>query len=75
MSILCVLSVLPECMYVYHLHAWCAWKPEEAIRSPGKDATDSCELSFWCWNLGPLEELPVPLTAEPSLQPWSSAYK
>ena len=42
----------------------------EDVRSPGTAVTDSCELLCWCWalNPGPLEEEPVLLTAEPSLQ-------
>ena len=33
--------------------------------------TDGCEAACGCWELnsGPLKELPVLLTAEPSLQP------
>ena len=43
----------------------------EGIRSPGTGVTNSCELPCGCWdlNLGLLEEQPVLLTAEPSLQP------
>ena len=43
----------------------------EDARSSGTRVTDSCELSCGCWrlNLGPLEEQPVLLTAEPSFQP------
>jgi len=39
--------------------------------SPGTGVTDSCELTCGCWELkpGPLEEQPVLLTSEPSLQP------
>ena len=42
----------------------------EGIRSSGTGVTDSCELPCGCWGLnpGPLEEQPVVLTAEPSLQ-------
>jgi hypothetical protein len=42
----------------------------EGARSPGTEVTDSCELPCGCWelNLGPLEEQPVLLTMEPSLQ-------
>ena len=42
----------------------------EDIRSPGNRVRDDCELSCGCWELnsGPLEEQPVLLTAEPSLQ-------
>ena len=45
---------------------WC-----EGVGSPGIGVTDNCELSHECWelNLGPLEEQPVLLTTEPSLQP------
>jgi hypothetical protein len=36
----------------------------------------SCELPYGCWelNLGPLEEQPVLLTAEPSHQPHISVF-
>jgi hypothetical protein len=42
----------------------------EGIRLPETGVTDSCELPCGCWELylGPLEEQPVLLTAEPSLQ-------
>ena len=48
------ISVLPACV---------------SVRFPGTRITDSCELLCGCWelNLGPLEEQPVLLTAEPSL--------
>ncbi|KAL6074356.1 hypothetical protein STEG23_012106, partial [Scotinomys teguina] len=46
-------------------------------RSPGTGVTDSCELpcGFWDLNPGPLEEQPVLLTAEPSLQPPETCFK
>jgi hypothetical protein len=52
------------------MYARCLWRPEEGIRSLGTGVTDGCELSceFWESNLGPLEEQPVLLTLEPSLQ-------
>jgi hypothetical protein len=36
-----------------------------------------CEPPSGCWELnsGPLEEHPVLLTAEPSLQPWKLSYE
>jgi hypothetical protein len=45
-------------------------RPEEGIGSPMPKATNSCELSFGCWelNMGPLKEQ-VFYTAESSLQP------
>ena len=42
----------------------------EGVGYPGTRVTDSCELLCRDWelSLGPLEEQPVLLTAEPSLQ-------
>ena len=42
----------------------------EGVRSPGTGVIDSCDLLCGCWELnsGPLEELPMLLTTEPSLQ-------
>lgn len=28
------MSVWPTHMYMYHIHAWCLWKPEVGIKSP-----------------------------------------
>ena len=44
--------------------------PCEGDRCPGTGITDSCGLPCGCWelNLDPLEEQPVLLTTEPSLQ-------
>ena len=43
----------------------------EGVESPGTGVTESCELPCGCWDLnpGPLEEQPVFLSAESSLQP------
>ena len=43
----------------------------EGVRSPGTGVTDRCEVPCGCWELNPgsLQEQPVLLTAEPSLQP------
>jgi len=45
----------------------------EGVRIPETGVTNSCELPCGCWklSLGPLEEQPELLTAEPSLQPWT----
>jgi hypothetical protein len=42
----------------------------EGVRSPETGATETCELACGCWKLnpGPLEEQPVLLTPETSLQ-------
>jgi hypothetical protein len=44
---------------------------EEGVRPPWTGVTDSCELLHGGWelNLDPLQEQPVFLTTEPSLQP------
>jgi hypothetical protein len=49
---------------VFCLHVW-------VLDSPGTGVTDSCELPCECQepNSGPLEEQPVLLTTELSLQP------
>jgi hypothetical protein len=61
--------VLPACMSVHHMCAWCLRKPEDSDPLE-KVFTVSGEPSWRCWELnpGPLEEQPVLLTAEPSLQ-------
>lgn len=36
--LLCM-SVLPEYTYVFHMHAWCSWRPEEDTEVPGPGIT------------------------------------
>lgn len=45
-------------------------RPEEDVGFPGTGIVDSCELPCGCWelNLSPLEEQPVLLTVEQSLE-------
>ena len=66
------MSVLPACMSVSHIRA-CPVPSEasEGHQIPGTGVIDGCETPCGCWelNLGPLQEQPVLLTAEPSLQP------
>ena len=64
--------------WVFCLHiCLCLTRPEEGIKSifncRGIVATDGCELPCGCWqlDLGPLQEQPVLLTTESSLQPHS----
>lgn len=47
-------------------------RASELTDSELTELTGGCELShgFWGWNLDPLEEQPVLLTAESSLQLW-----
>ena len=62
--------VLPVFVYVYHGHSWCPLRPEKGFRSLETRIADSWELPCGCWELnsGPLEEIPVFLTAEPLLR-------
>lgn len=59
------MSVLPSCMYVYHVHVWYLRKSLEGI---------SYELLCGCWELNPdpPQEQQVFSTAEPALQPQSN---
>ena len=38
------MNVLPAYMSVYHVHAWCPWRPEEGTGVPGTVVMDSCKL-------------------------------
>lgn len=49
-------SVLPACMYMYHVHAWCLWRLEEGTATSETRVKGSCEhlmcaenqtLFFW----------------------------
>jgi hypothetical protein len=70
LSFMCM-SVLLECMYVYHSHAWCPQKSEDSKGSLGTGVTMVCEPPCECWELnpGPLWEQQLILPAEASLQP------
>ena len=37
------MSVLPACMYVHHVHAWCPKRSEEDPGSPETGVTGSCK--------------------------------
>lgn len=50
------MSILPMCMYVHHVHFWRLQKLEEGVKPRG------------CWELNPLQEQKVLLTAVTSLQ-------
>lgn len=57
-------------MSVHYMHAWCLKGPEECVGSFETGVKDRCETLCECWELNPdcLEEQPVLLTAETSLQ-------
>lgn len=64
------INIFPVHVSVYHLCARCLWRPNEGTGLPGvtdgyKPPPCGCREQ----NLSPLEEWPVFLTTEPSLQP------
>lgn len=54
-------SVLPVCMYMHRMRAWCLWGYEEGVGPPGTETTGGSELSSGHWELNPgqLEEQQV----------------
>ena len=58
-------GILPACISVYHVGAWCPQKLEEGIKSLGIGVMDSCETprGYWEWSLSPLEEQIMLLSA------------
>ena len=57
--------------YVCNTCTQCPWKPGRSVGSPRTGVTDGCEPPCGCWEsyLGPVEEQPVSLVTEQSLQP------
>jgi hypothetical protein len=54
------MSILPTCMYVYHMYARYSLMPEEGIGSSGIGVIETGEPSCRCWESNPrtLEEQP-----------------
>lgn len=68
-SILCV-GALPAGVSAHHMCAWSLWRPEEDFSYPGTRVSDGYETPRMCLDsLESLEEKPVFLNPEPSLQP------
>lgn len=42
------MCVLPVCVSVHHVHAWCPWEPEEGIGSPRTRDTDEIQMVVHC---------------------------
>ena len=70
------MAVLPACTSVHRLHARYLQRPEVGVRSPVTGVPDGSELPCGYWELdpGPLEEQPMLLTTEPSLQPLNFCF-
>jgi hypothetical protein len=67
-----MLLIFILCVWVFCLHVClCAQRPEQCIGSSGTGVTESGEVLSECleMTLGPLEEHPVFLSMELSLQP------
>lgn len=47
---ICVI-VLPVCMSVCHMYAWCSWSSEDGTRSPGTKVIDGYKSPCGCWEL------------------------
>lgn len=54
---------------VYHVCAWCPWRPEKDIKTGVRDSCES-RLGIWKANLCLLQEQLVFLTTETSLHPF-----
>lgn len=46
------MSVLPICLYVYHMADWCPWR-SEGVGPPGTGVMGGCEPLCGCWELNP----------------------
>ena len=64
------MGVLLACTYVHHMHM-VATETEGSIKPTGLGVTD---CGCWELNLGSLQEQPVLLTADSSLQPLDILY-
>jgi hypothetical protein len=62
---------------MYHVHAWCLWRPEEGVRFLGTGVRDISELLHGCWemNLGFPDQWLVAFTTESSFQSPERAFK
>lgn len=64
---MCV-NILPVCVYMHHIYAWCQWMPEKMLNPLGLEWC-GCEPPCGCCELNrdPLQEQLVLLTPEPYL--------
>lgn len=63
------MSALPAFMNVHHMPAWCSQNQKRASDPLELGLQAVVSLHMGSGNPTPLEEQPVPSTAEPSLQP------
>lgn len=55
------LGILPACISVHNIHAWCLRRQEDGVRFPGTRVRNSCELpcGHWLSSLGFLQQQAV----------------
>lgn len=65
------MSILHLHVFVCSMHAWCLWRPEDGVQTPGTRISHNCEPPYECSESiqDPLQEQPVFLNTEPSRQP------
>ena len=70
------MCVLPAYISVYHVHSRYSKRPEDGVGIARTRVTDGFEppCGFWEWNPVLLTKEPIPLTAEPVLQPSLSSH-
>lgn len=64
-------NCLPLHMYVYHMHDWCLQRAEEGVRAPWIRVVYSYVFVLE-QSAGPLQEQPMFLSGEPSIQTHNS---
>lgn len=69
----CLLKVFGLFVCLCSTYVQCLWEPEEGARYPGTGLTDGCERPCESWesNFALMQEQPLFLSAEPTLQPLS----
>lgn len=40
------MNILPACMDVYHMYAWCLWRPKEDVGIHGTGVTDGVVIMW-----------------------------
>lgn len=69
------MGVLPACIYVLHICAWCQKGQKKVSNALGLELqTAMSHLWVWESHLGPPQEQPLFLTDEPTRQPLEQIF-